>query len=159
MEIFLPIHLGELVYSSSNPTTSRQISKFEREGILKKLSPRIYTTNLKEKPESIIKRNIFQIIAHLYPGALLSHRTAFEYKPTETGNIFLTYTYTRKISLPGITIHFLEGPAAIEGDNPFAANLFVSQKERCLLENLQTSRKIGTESKTITLPEIEGNTP
>lgn len=155
MENKLPIHLQELIYSSSNPNISRQITKFEQEGIIKKISPRIYTTNFTESPESIIKRNIFQIIANLYPGALLSHRSAIEYKPTETGNIFLTYTYTKKVSLPGITIYFLKGHGPIEGDNSFSGNLFASQKERALLENLQSSRKAGSDSKTITLPEIE----
>ncbi len=155
MENKLPIHLQELIYSSDDPNISRQITAFEKQGIIKKISPRIYTTNLTESPESIIQRNIFQIIANLYPGALLSHRSAFEYKPTETGNIFLTYTYTKKIKLPGITLNFLQGSGPIEGDNPYAGNLFVSQKERAFLENLEVSRKTGAGSKTITLPEIE----
>ncbi len=128
MENKLPIHLQELIYSSNDPNISRQITAFEKKGIVKKISPRIYTTNLTESSESIIQRNIFQIIANLYPGAVLSHRSAFEYKPTETGNIFLTYTYTKKIKLPGIILNFLQGIGPIEGDNPFAGNLFVSQK-------------------------------
>lgn len=155
MEKGLPIHLQEIIYSSSNPELSRQIAKLEQEGVIKKISPRLYTTNLNETPESIVKRNLFQIIANLYPNALLSHRSALEFKPTETGNIFLTYTYTKKINLPGITINFLQGHEAINGDTPFAGKLFVSQKERALLENLQSSRKPGPESKTLTLPEIE----
>lgn len=155
MENRLPIYLQEIIYSSSDPELSRQITKLEGEGTLKKISPRLYTTNLTETPESIVKRNIFQIIANLYPNALLSHRSALEYKPTETGNIFLTYTYTKKIKLPGITINFLKGHEPIKGDNPFAGKLFVSQKERAMLENLQSSRKLGPTSKTLTLPEIE----
>ena len=155
MENKLPIHLQELIYSSDDPNISRQITAFEKQGIVKKISPRIYTTNLTESAESIIQRNIFQIIANLYPGALLSHRSAFEYKPTETGNIFLTYSYTKKIKLPGITLNFLQDQGPIEGDNPFAGNLFVSQKERAFLENLEVSRKTGADSKNITLPEIE----
>lgn len=155
MENRSPIHLQEIIYSSSDPELSRQITKLEEEGTIKKISPRLYTTNLTETPESIVKRNIFQIISNLYPNALLSHRSALEYKPTETGNIFLTYTYTKKINLPGITINFLKGHEPINGDNPFAGKLFVSQKERALLENLQSSRKLGPTSKTLTLPEIE----
>lgn len=155
MENKLPIHLQELIYSSPDPNISRQITKFEEDGTIKKLAPRIYTTNFNETPESIIRRNIFQVIANLYPGALLSHRSAIEYKPTATGNIFLTYTYTKKIKLPGIILNFLQGTGPIDGDTPFAGNLFSSQKERALLENLQSSRKIGSESKIISLPEIE----
>ncbi len=155
MENRRPLHLQELIYASKDPNISRQISQWEKQGRIKKISPRIYTTNLTETPEAIISRNIFQVIAHLYPGALLSHRTALEFKPTDTGNVFLTYTYTKKIQLPGITLNFLEGNGPIEGDNPFAGKLFASQKERALLENLQPSRKRGSESKTISVAAIE----
>ncbi|MBX9450185.1 MAG: hypothetical protein KL787_10915 [Taibaiella sp.] len=68
---------------------------------------------------------------------------------------FLTYTYTKKIQLPGITLNFLEGNGPIEGDNPFAGKLFASQKERALMENLQPSRKKGPESKTLPIAAIE----
>lgn len=147
--------LSEIVFSSSSPKISKQIKNLEKEGRLIKIAPRIYTSNLKETPESIIQRNLFQILAHQYPEALLSHRSAFEYKPTSTGNIFLTYTYTKKVELPGVTISFLKGNGPIEGDNPIAGKLYVSQQERALLENLQVSRRPGPDSKTLTLPQIE----
>jgi hypothetical protein len=155
MENILPLHLQEVIFSSSDSQISRHISRLEEEGKIRKIAPRIYTSNLIESPESIIKRNIFQILAHQYPEALLSHRSAFEYKPTDTGNIFLTYTYTKKVSLPGVTIAFLKGPGPMEGDYPMAGKLFVSQQERALLENLQSTKKPGPDSKTLTLPEIE----
>ena len=91
----------------------------------------------------------------LYPQSLLSHRSALEYQPTSKGHIFITYTYTKKISLPGITLRFIKGSEPIQGDNLFSGELFVSQMERALLENMQTSRQIGPESKTLALPLIE----
>lgn len=155
MENKLPIHLQEMIFASRDPNESRRITQWQEGGLVKKIAPRLYTTNLTETAESIIRRNIFQVLAHLYPGALLSHRSAFEYKPTESGQLFLTYTYTKKIKLPGITLQFQEGSGPIEGDHPFAGQLFVSQKERALLENLQSSRKKGAESKTMPIEEIE----
>ena len=155
MENILPMRLQEVIFSSSDSKISKQISKLEKEGKLVKIAPRIYSSNLKETPESIVQRNLFQILAHLYPDALLSHRSAFEYKPTATGNIFLTYTYTKKVELPGVTISFLKGEGAIEGDNVIAGNLYVSQQERALLENLQPSKRLGANSKTLSIPEVE----
>lgn len=155
MENILPIHLQEIVFSSSNPQVSKQISKLEKTGRLRKIAPRIYTPNFSDSPHTIIRRNLFTILGRLYPGAILSHRSALEFKPTSAGHIFLTYTYTKKISLPGITLRFVEGHAPIEGDNRFSDELFASQTERALLENLQVSRQTGPESKTLTLPEIE----
>jgi Fic family protein len=49
----------------------------------------------------------------------------------------------------------MQGHKPIEGDNPFSGELYASQLERALLENMQVSRQPGPESKTITLPELE----
>ncbi|WP_348800566.1 Fic family protein [Flavobacterium adhaerens] len=155
MENNIPIHLQEIIFATSDRALNRQLGKLEEEGQIKKIAPRIYTSNFNESEETIIRRNIFTILGKLYPGAVLSHRSALEFKPTTANQIFVTYTYTKKIELPGITIRFMEGMPAIEGDNPFSGELFVSQQERALLENLQSSRQVGPTSKTITLPEIE----
>jgi Fic family protein len=147
--------LSEIVFASSDSKISKHIAQLEKAGKLIKLAPRIYSSNLKETAESIIRRNLFSILAHQYPEAVLSHRSAFEYKPTASGTIFLTYTYTKKVALPGITISFLKGHGPIQGDNPIAGKLYVSQQERALLENLQVSKRPGPDSKTLTLPQIE----
>lgn len=155
MENIIPLHLQEVVFSSSDPKQSRQVSKLEKAGKLRKIASRIYTPNFTDTPEAIIRRNLFTILGKLYAGSVLSHRSALEFQPTAAGHIFLTYTYTKKISLPGLTLRFMEGSGPIEGDNPFSGELYVSQLERALLENLQVSRQPGPESKTLTLPEIE----
>ena len=143
------LRLQEIMFSSSDKAISKQISKLEKVGKIKKIAPRIYTSNLTDEPEEIIRKNIFTILGAQYPSSVLSHRSALEFKPTSSGNIFVTYTYTKKISLPGITIRFMEG------DSKFSGELYVSQQERAFLENLQVSRQLGPESKTMTLPELE----
>ncbi|MFZ1678274.1 MAG: Fic family protein [Saprospiraceae bacterium] len=151
----LPTSLPEIVFSSSNSAISRQISKLVKNGLLKKIAPRIYTSNLLDTPETIIRRNLFQILGVLYPGAVLSHRSALEFKPTTTGHIYITHSYTKKVKLPGLMLNFLEGPAPMEGDNPLSGELYASQLERALLENLQVSRKQGPESKLVPRSMIE----
>ena len=155
MENNIPIHLQEIIFATNDSTLNRQLSKLVEEGQIKKIAPRIYTSNFNETEEIIIRRNIFTILGKLYPGAVLSHRSALEFKPTSANQLFVTYTYTKKIELPGITIRFIEGMPAIENDYPFSGELFVSQQERAFLENLQSSRQVGPTSKTITLPELE----
>lgn len=155
MDNHVPLRLQEIVFSSSNATLSRRISKLEKEGQLLKIAPRIYTPNIHEDPKEVIKRNIFKIIGHQYPGSLLSHRSAFEYKPTDTGDLFVTSTYSRKVQLPGITVNLMKGLPAIAGDNLFTEGLYVSQKERALLENFEESRNSGQSSKILSISEIE----
>ncbi len=149
------LHLQEVIFSSQDPKISIQISKLLKSGAIRKIAPRVYSSNLDEPIEGIIRRNLFQILGNLYPGVVLSHRSAFEFQPTKTGEIFISTSYTKKVSLPGITLQFLEGHLPIEGDNKFTGELYVSQKARAFLENLQASKKLGSASKCLSLPEIE----
>ena len=155
MENILPIHLQEIIFGSSEPRVSKQISKLEKEGKIRKIAPRIYSSNLNEPVEDIVRRNLFRILGNLYPGILLSHRSAFEFQPTKAGHIFLTFTYTKKLALPGITIRFMKGHKPIDGDNAISGELFASQKARAFLENLQSSKNSGPISKCLTSSEIE----
>lgn len=155
MEKNLPIHLQEVIFGSSNKKISKQISALESAGKIRKIAQRLYSSNLSDPVDDIVRRNLFQILSKLYPGATLSHRSAFEFQPTKAGHIFLTYKYTKKVSLAGITIRFLEGQTPIEGDNPFFDTLFASQRARAFLENLQPSRGVGPTTKNLTLPELE----
>jgi hypothetical protein len=149
------VHLQEIIYGSPDSVISRRISKWEDEGKIRKIAPRIYSSNFEDSPENIIRRNLFPILGHLYPGAVLSHRSAFEFAPTPSNQIFVTYKYTKKVRLPGITIRFLQGPQAIAGDTSFSGELMVSQRERTFLENLQTSRQAGADSKILAYPQLE----
>src|ERR1700677_269191 len=92
---------------------SKEINKLEKQGLVKKIAPRLYTSSLEEAAEKIVSRNWFRILSELYPEALLSHRSALERRPTPHGHIYLTYTYTDNIELPGLHIHFLKGPVPL----------------------------------------------
>lgn len=155
MAKILPHQLPEIIFSSSDSSTSQQISKLEKAGKIRKIASRVYTSNLLESPAAIIRRNLFSILGHLFPNAVLSHRSALEFRPTDSGNIFLTFGYTRTISLGDLTIRFLKGSGPIKGDNPLSGELYASQRERALLENLQSSRKSGPDSKIVPHEEIE----
>lgn len=150
-----PSTVHEIVFASSDKTESRRISALLRAGEIRKIAPRIYSSNHTDESSIIIKRNWFHILSRLYPQALLSHRSALEFMPTPGGHIFLTYTYNEKVNLPGLTIHFLAGPPKVEGDHIFFGSLHASQEARAFLENLQETRRKGGEPKTLSITEIE----
>jgi Fic/DOC family len=155
MEKNRPIYLQEILFGSGDKAESKRISTLVKKGTAKKIAPRIYTTNLDNTPESIIKRNWFRILAAQYPKSLLSHRSALECKPTPGGHIYVTYSYTKKVSLPGLIVHFQQGHEPIEGDNLFFGELYLSQQARAFLENFQQSRKDEEESKTLSREQVE----
>lgn len=147
--------LQEVVMAGTDKASSRQVSLLLKNGKLRKIAPKVYTSNMTDSPENIVRRNLFMILGRLFPHAVLSHRSAFEYKPTDNGDIYLTYIYTRNVALPGVVVHLLEGPAGEEDDSPFIEGLFVSQQERAFLENLQPAHKTKTGSKCLERKQIE----
>lgn len=145
----------EIIFGSSNPNISRVISKKEKDGELRKLAPRIYTTNLIDSPANIVRRNLIEILAYRYPNALISHRSAKEMRPTSTGDFFLTNSTTRRVTdLPGIILNFVKGPKATAHDIPFMG-MHISGEHRYMLENMQLSRKSGDESRVLPISVIE----
>jgi hypothetical protein len=118
------LYLSEVLFGSADKVESRAISKMLKEGVIRKIATRVYTSNLADSPEAIIKRNLFIILGHLFPKAVISHRSAFEFQPTSSRHIFLTYSYSRNVSLPGITVYLMEGQAGMPDDTPFIEGLY-----------------------------------
>jgi len=127
----------EIIITTSDRKLSEAIGQLISEGKIAKISAKVYTTNLNDTAENIVRRNLFVIIGAMFPSAVISHRSAFECRPTSEGHFFITYKYTKKVSLPGITIHLLEGKEAIAGDYPFMGGVHISSRARAFLENLQ----------------------
>ena len=146
--------LSEVIIGSSDSGVAKLLSCLKKENRVLRLAPRLYTTNLTDAPEKIVRRNLWTIIGKLWPGARLSHRTAFEYAPHE-GHVFLGYKYTRKVPLPGLTVHFIETPESLPSDYPFIEGLGVSSQARALLENLEPDRTQGGVEKCLSAEAIE----
>lgn len=148
--------LKEIIFGSSDPNISRALSKKVKDGELRKIAPRIYTSNLVDSLENIVRRNLIEILVYRYPDAIISHRSAREMRPTATGDFFLTNSTTRRVTdLPGITLNFVKGPKATTHDIPFMG-MHISGEHRYMLENMQVSRKSGDESRVLPRNVIEG---
>jgi hypothetical protein len=146
---------NEIVFSSSNANVSRKISLAEKAGKLKKIAPRIYTSNMLDSDESIVKRNLIDILAWRYPNAVISHRSAQELRPTDENEFFISHSFRKKITdLPGVVININEGPKAIEGDIHLNG-IYIASEYRWLLECMQISKRKGEQSKLLPISFIE----
>ena len=65
----------------SDKTITRQVSRMVKAGKLRKLASRLYTRDLTDRPEAVVARNLWQIVAGFFPGALIADRTALENAP------------------------------------------------------------------------------
>ena len=147
----------EIIFGTSDSVESRRITKMEKEGKLKKIAPRIYTSNLLDSESNIIRRNLFEIIAWRLPNAIISHRSAFSMSPTPSGDFFLTAGSSRIIDdIPGIKLNVMKGADLLPGDIKLGEMpLYVSSDYRRTLEVLQSSRKKGDESKSLDQSFVE----
>jgi len=147
--------LPEILVANGDKKYSYYLSALVKKGLIRKIAPKIYTSNLIDSDENIIRRNLFLILSKLFPEAVVSHRSAFEMKPTASGDFFLSYKYTKKVKLAGVVVHLLDGPLGQPEDTPFINGLFIACPERAFLENLQTSYQKMNGAKCLTQSNIE----
>ncbi len=140
----------------SNTELSVAVSRAVKQGTLRKLGSRLYTKNLTDPPEQIVRRHLWQLVASYVTGALIADRTALENVPAADGSIFVIADRKRDIELPGITIRPRKGAPPLEGDQPFVGKLFLSSPARAFLENMVPSRKrAGSVARTLSRHELE----
>ena len=132
--------LPELFFSTSNKRVSEYQKRLRDEGLIRKVAPRLYSSVPEDEWPEVIPRNWAFIIDKLFPGTLLSYRSAMEFTPSPDGTIYLTSGTTRVVSYPGLRISFLRGPAPLEDDGNFLSNLRSSSLPRACLENLRPLR-------------------
>lgn len=150
--------LPELLFSeAAKPAQSRRVLRLAEEGKVRKLAPGIYTSNLTSTLESIVLRKWPEIVGHLVPGSVVSHRSAFDAKPNK-GRLTITRPGTRrKLDLPGLSVDVMPGTGpVVEGparDMRFIA-LYISSEPRRFLENFTRGR--GWAERVLSAEEMEG---
>lgn len=144
----------EIIFGSDDPTEARLIAKAEKAGKLRKIASKLYTSNMLDAPENIVRRNLFDILSWRLPGAVLSHRSGATLRPTERGNLYLTSTFTKRIeNIPGIILNVMAGPKASTSDIRLgSAEIYASSENRWMLEVMQPARR-GKDGESKSLPQ------
>jgi hypothetical protein len=139
----------------SDSNTSGAISREVKAGRVRKIGPRLYTTNISDDPAYIIRQNWLQALSLLLPGCVVSNRTALESRVSPAGRVYVTGEYPRSLELHGTKFIQIKGPPPVEGDTPLLG-IFMSSRARALLENLTPSReRSGGELKNLSRELIE----
>ena len=127
----------------SDAAMSRAVSRAVGAGAVRKLASRLYTRNLSDPPEAVVRRNRWRIAAGYFPGALVADRTALEGAPAPDGSVFLVSAAGRDVALPGCVLRPRRGAGPLPADRPFMDGLFLSSPARAWLENMRPSRSRG----------------
>lgn len=141
-----------IVFASSTDITS-DVSSAARQGLVRRLAPRIYTTDLQQPLLELTRRHALAIANLRYPGAVLSYRSAFEMAPGD-GHLFLTGSHERTDRLPGLTLRLVKGPGPLPGDT-LVMDLYRASDARAYLENLRRTRRAGGVSRVLPRAQLE----
>jgi len=138
----------------SNPQIRHEVGRAFSKGELRRVRSGIYTTNISDPIEQVVKRNLWNIVAMTSPGAVLTHRTALLAGPTPSGTVFLSGTYARVIDdIPGLKIRQIKGPGPLPGDSRFL-KLHIASQARALIECLSGVPR-GAETPYLAQEEVE----
>ena len=157
------VSYGEIhITTGADEAADRQIRRRAQSGELRQIVERIYTSNLHDPLDAVVRRNAWYILPHLFPNTVMTSRTGAKvslYQPEKGGKsyVFLTGPYsTRNAELPGLEVRLIEGPSALNGDTPMMGQPFhVPSRARSLLENLKPSRTRGGIQRNLSAEELE----
>jgi len=145
--------LSPFLFAAATQRDRRRLARLKQEGQIRPIGPRLYTSLPEEEVPAAARGAWATIVSGLFPGALISHRTALEYVPSPEGIVFLTGNTNRRLSYPGLTIEFIRGPGPLADDPAFLA-LRASSVPRALLENLRAEPRTST-PRTVSIDDIE----
>lgn len=148
-----------LLVAGDDKTQARRLQRLAKQGQLRRIYVGIYTDDLVQPLETIVRRELFALCPLIAHGSIISHRSALDGgRPTAAGNVFLTGPNRRDFILPGVTLRMAQGVGPLDSDiriPTFAGDVFISSQARALLENLTASRGDPAERRTLGAEEIE----
>jgi fido (protein-threonine AMPylation protein) len=140
------------------PDDPRWASRAAARGEIRRLARALYSTNLDEPPEHLVRRRWYDVAALYFPGAVVVDRSAALSGPASDGSLFLDSgpmpAKPRTVALPGLTLRPRPGPGPVEGDVEFAS-LYVAGPARTALDNMRPSRERRAVRRTLRREEQE----
>jgi fido (protein-threonine AMPylation protein) len=146
---------GEVFFTSTG--TSPAVRALLRAGKIRHVAGRLYTKNLDESLQDVVRRRAWDVAAGIFPGAVIVDRTAFEPHPVgPEGSIFLCSKTSRVVRLPGLVLNCRRGVGAAPGDTPFLGDaLYLSSWPRRFLDNMRQARARTGVRRTLSRTELE----
>ena len=145
---------GELVRPAApadRVAAARQVSA----GHLRQIIRGLFTTNVSDHIDEVVRRNLYQILGMYYPGAVVVDRSAREGGIAD-GFLYVTHSRERELRLPGVVIEPRPGAGGLDGDMPMPGDTFLASIPRSLVENAAAARpRRSTRPRTLTRPELE----
>lgn len=106
------------------------------------------------RPAETVKREWLRIVGHLFPDAVITHRSAQRIAPMD-GELFLAHPHRdREIELPGLRVRARRGAGPLPDDTILPGGLHVASRARGLVENAEPTRGRGRSARRLTRHEL-----
>jgi hypothetical protein len=120
------------------PAQVRDVQRRVSAGELRRIHRGVATALPEDQWPALMRRNKQRLAAALFPGAVVSFRSAFDGMVSDP--LTLAYTRSRSVELPGLRIVSYAAAPAAEGDRRYGSlDLFLASEARMFLENLSRS--------------------
>ena len=126
-------NLPEVVFADEGSRFA--LSKAASRGTLQRIARGIYTRS-REDIAAVVRRNLWAIVGHEFPGAVISDRCARRLGPDESDVLTVVHPRTRPLDLPGLRIVPRRGAGPLTGDAALPYGLWGASTERGMLDNL-----------------------
>ncbi len=147
------VRSGELVLPS-DLDRARRLTKADA---VRRVTRGLYTDNVDEPLERVVRRNWLQVLGLLYPGSVLIGRSAVLGMPTDDGRLYVDAGQRKTVDtveVGPLRITLRPGSGPLEGDTDLAGT-YLASRARTALENLIPSRRSATAPWTLSRPELE----
>lgn len=113
----------------------RAVQRRVQSGELRRLARGIATSLPEGQWPVLVQREKTRILAALFPGAIVGFRSAFN--GMVGSPLYLSYTHSRAVDLPGLSLIAVSAPPRMEGDTRMAGqDIYFPSQARMFLDNM-----------------------
>jgi hypothetical protein len=133
------------------------LERYVRQGNVRRLATGLYTSNVDDPVDAVVRRNVYEIGGLLFPGAVVSERSHVAGGLTPENELMLVADRNAEVTVGPVTYRARRGPGPIEGDMPWlGSGLYLASRARGLLENARLTRSRGaTAARALSRSELE----
>lgn len=155
----------ELILSAElTEADQRRAQRLTKDGKLHRIQAGVFTPLATEHWPKLIARHRLRVLGRLFENAVIGYHSAYAGGLPVDDRIYLTYTYSKTVPLPGLEVVLIKGPGPLDGDMRMQDALYLSGEARQLLENLVPNRgedrraagEAAVESRLITICQSRG---
>ncbi len=133
------------------------LDRWIKNGRARRVARGLYTLNMGEPVEEILRRNVFAIAGALFPGAVVSDRSFAVGGLTPENEVTLVADRDADITVGDVSYRVRRGPGALEHDMPWLnSGLHFASDARGVLENARLTRgRKGRSARGLARAELE----